>query len=173
MYQAGIKNITLIEDNTVSWNYYDPTDLWKISNIIYSGAAVVIENCQFPKFEVKTTIGDRGKLLYEYSLEFILLAYITENLDTLEQLQESVYGWLMLVEYYDGTYKFYPAPLKFNGNDFKPHEEMTFMCKMSNSIPTEQRYYEYTPGISTVVVYRADTTLLTADSTLYTADYSL
>lgn len=173
MYQAGIKNITLIEDKAVGWTYYDPTDLYKISNLTYSAGAIVIENCQFPKFEVKVTIGDRGKLLYNYSLEFILMAYITENIDSLEQLQESIYGWIMLVEYYDGTYKLYPSPIFFNETDFKPQDEMNFFVKMKSGTPTEQRYFEYTPGISTVVAYRADTTLLTADSILYTADYSL
>ena len=173
MYQAGIKNITLIENKSVTWNHYDALDAWKISNIEYSGNAIQVLNDQYPKFDVNIRPGNFGKLNYEYSLDFYIYNYITENYDIFEQLKESIYGWLMLVEFYDGTNKFYPSPVYFTQVDFKPHEEMSFPVKLTSKVPTNQRYYEYTPGISTVAVYRADTTLLTADSTYYTADYSL
>ena len=172
MYQAGIKNITLIENKSVTWNHYDALDVWKISNIEYAGNVVNIDNKQFPKFEVNIRPGEFGKLNYEYSFEFFIYNYITENYDVFEKLRESIYGWLALVEFYDCTYKFYPAPIYFESIDFKPHDEMSFHIKMSSRVPTTQRYYEYTSGISTVTVYRADTTLLTADTTYYTADYS-
>lgn len=173
MYQAGIKKITLVEDKGVEFNYYDPLDLSKISNLEYTGAAVIVEECQRPKFDIKIRPNNHGKIGQEYSVEFFLYAYSTENYDTIIQLQQSIYGWLMLVEFYDGTFKFYRNPVYWTEVDFKPHEEMSFPIKMQSKVPTELRHLEYTPGISTVPVYRADTTLLTADNTIYTADYSL
>jgi len=173
LYQSGIKNITLIEDKGVSFNYYDPLDYSKISNLEYTGEAILIEERQRPMFDIRIRANNHGKVNQEYSVEFFLFAYSTENYDTIIQLQQSIYGWLMLVEFYDGTFKFYRNPVYWTEVDFKPHDEMTFPVKMKSKVPTELMHLEFTPGISVVPVYRADTTLLTADSTIYTADYSL
>ena len=50
---------------------------------------------------------------------------------------------------------------------------MSFEIKMESRVPAIDKYYEFTADVSTVPVYKADTTLLTADTTIYTADYAL
>jgi hypothetical protein len=172
MYQAGIKHITLIEHTGISWTHYDILDENKISNIESTGAQILIDNWQRPVFDIEMKPNDLGRVGYEYNLEFLLFGYVNENLDTIERLRESIYGWAMLVEYYDETQKFYPFPVWFDESGLKPQDEMSFEVKLQTRVPTMQQHLEYTPGISTIPVYRADTTLLTADSTTYTADYS-
>ena len=50
---------------------------------------------------------------------------------------------------------------------------MSFMIKLKTIVPTVNWYLEYTPDISTVPIYRADTTILRADTTIYDASYAL
>jgi hypothetical protein len=50
---------------------------------------------------------------------------------------------------------------------------MSFMVKLKTMVPSTKWHLEYSPDISTVPIYRADTTILRADSIIYTADYAL
>ena len=171
MYQAGIKQITLIENKDVDYTFYDVLDENKITDLTF-GTSILLDNVKLPKFDVKVAPNNHGKLGYEYKVEFYLLGYILENVQTLETLRCSIYGWTMLVDYYDGTKKYYPTPMYFNESKLEPQTEMSYECVVETRVPTEQTYLEYSDG-ETLQGYRADTTLLTADTTLLTADYAL
>ena len=173
MYQAGVKNITLYENNGITKYYYDPLNLRAITDLETTGAAILIENMQRPEFDIKIEFSDGGKVLHDYSIEFLLLGLTLENYDLINQIKSSIYGWCFLVEFYDGTFKYFDTPIFSDDAEIKPHEEMSFELKLESRVPTEIYYLEYTPGISTVPIYRADTTLLRADTTIYTADYAL
>lgn len=173
MYQAGIKNITLYENKEISFYHYDPTNSRRISNIAFSGAIIEIENMQLPEFDIEIALLDSGEVGYNYEMKFYLLGLLLDNYATLAQLKTSIYGWKMLIEYYDGTYKFYDTPLFCRDSEINPQEEMSFMVGLKNLTPSTKDYYEYTAGISPTTTFRADTTLLTADTTIYTADYAL
>ena len=173
MYQAGIKNITLYENVGIEfyhWNYLDDYDITSITSL---GTAIQLTNENRPVFDIKMKLTDGGETGMVYDLSFILSGLIQGNFDTITRLNRSIYGWCFLVEFYDGTYKFYNTPLFTKTEEIKPHEEMTYEIKLMNPVATISRAFDYTPGISTVPVYRADTTILTADTTIYTADYAL
>lgn len=173
MYQAGIKNITLYENKGITFNHYDPLDYSQISNIEYEGSVIEITNNQLPSLDIELTLSDNGQPGLNYNLKFYLLGLILDNYDTLFQLKTSIYGWKMLIEFYDDTYRFYDAPIFCKNSKINPQFEMAYEIEMKNPVLSLAKYYEYTPGISTVGVYRADTTILTTDSTIYTADYAL
>lgn len=173
MYQAGVKNITLYENSGITMNYYDPLNLRAITALNGLGAIISIENNQHPEFEIKLSMSNSGKLVSDYTIKFMLLGLTLENFDLINQLKSSLYGWCFLVEFYDGTYKFFKAPLFCDDSEIKPHEEMSFEVKLMSKVPSREWYLEYTPNVSTVPIYRADTTIITADNTIYTADYAL
>jgi len=173
MYQAGVKNITLYENKDVTANYYDPLNLRAITALSGGGVILLVENNQRPEFDVKLELSKSGKVVCDYSLEFLLLGLTLENYDLVNQIKSSIYGWNFLVEFYDGTFKYYNTPLFGDDSEIKPHEEMSFMVKLKTFVPTVKWYLEYTPDISTVPIYRADTTLLRADTTIYNASYAL
>ena len=173
MYRAGIKNITLYENNGITAYYYDPLNLRKISNLSTVGATIQIYNNQHPEYDIKISRSDSGKLVHDYELKFMLLGLTLENYDLIDQIKSSLYGWCFLVEYYDNTFRYYGSPLFADDSEIKPQKEMSFEVKLKTIVPSRISHLEYTPGISTIPVYRADTTLISADNTIYTADYAL
>lgn len=173
MYQAGVKNITLYENKDITFYFYDPLNLNAITDINSGGEVVIIENNQQPEIEIKTEMSKSGYVVNDYKIKFYILGVNVQNASITEQLMSSVYGWCALVEYYDGTAKLYNVPMFAPDSEIKPHEEMTIELSLETRVPTKERFYEYTAGISTVPIYRADTTILTADTTIYTADYAL
>ena len=173
MYQAGVKNITLYENKNITFNFWDPEDLNQITDINSGGQIINVENVQQPEFEIESELSKSGQIVFDYKAKFLLLGLTLDNYNLIEILTESIYGWHALVEFYDGTIKFFNVPLFMPESEIKPHDEMTFEIKIETKVPTKEKYYEFTADVSSVPIYRADTTLLTADSTIYTADYAL
>lgn len=173
MYQGGIKKIVLYENKNISFNHYDSNNLNAITDITNQGSIITILNHQFPEYEVKNKLSDSGQLTYEYSLKFNLYELSYDNEASLIILKTSAYGWCFLVEYYDGTYKFYNTPLICEESEINPQEQMTYMIQMETPVASLNSFFDYDPDVSTIPIYRADTTILTADTTIYTADYAL
>lgn len=173
MYQAGIKQIWLYENKGVDYYYYNPSDLTYITNITSTGSIINIENMQLPEMDIKTKMSDSGKMTYEIEMKFFSLGYTIENILIIEQLKSSIYGWSILVEYYDETFKFFPCVIECKDSKISIQKEMAFDISMESKEPASSPFLNYVPGISTVPVYRADTTLITADTIIYTADYAI
>lgn len=173
MYQAGVKNITLYENKGVSFYFWNSQDLKQISNIENLGDIIQIENMQRPEFDIEIKMLDSGNVGFDYTVKFFLLGMTLENVSQVQNLKKSIYGWCFLVEFYDGTYKFFNTPVFCRESDIEPHNEMSYEVELTNPVPAIVPYYEYTPGISTVPVFRFDTTLLTWDTEIYTWDYGL
>lgn len=171
MYQAGIKNITLYENKGIDFRFWNPGNLYAITDLVSTGQVILIENLQRPEFDIKLKFGKSGKVLQGFSLEFLLLGLTLENYDLLTKLKTNIYGFCFLVEFYDGTIKYYNTPLYCKESDIKPHEEMAFKVKMETPVDTDKNYYEYTAEISDY--YRWDTELLTWDNEIYSLDYEL
>ena len=173
MYQAGVKNISLYENNQVSFRYFDLYDLSQITDLQNVGFVYNIENMQRPVLDIELTFGKNGKILYNYKLEFILFGLLTDNQKFIEALALSIYGWSLLVEFYDGTFKFYPITLNLDSANIKPQSEMTFAVKMSVPIPSTSKHLNYIAGVTGIPTYRFDTELMSWDDTIYTWDYEL
>ena len=172
MYQAGIKKITLYENKGISFVFYDAGDSSKITDLSNSGEVITLENLNRPEFDIKVMLSNSGFVLNEYTLNFLFFGLTLVNFNQLFKLKTSVYGWCVLVEFYDGTIKFYNTPLFCKKSDIKPHEEMSFTVELETAVPTPVSHYNYLADVF-LPIYRADTTLLTADTTIYTADYAL
>jgi len=173
MYQAGIKNITLYENKGIDFLHYDPLNYYAITGLSGIGAVITIQNMQRPGFDIKLKLGDSGKPVQDYAVSFAILGYDIAGYADLYQIKTSIYGWCMLIEFYDGTFKFYDTPIFCRDSKINPHNEMAFEIEMKTIVPTVARHFEYTPNVSTVPIYRADTTILRADTTIYTSDYAL
>jgi hypothetical protein len=170
MYQAGIKNITLYENTGITFNFYDPLNLRAITDLSNLGAVILIENMQQPEFDIKLKFRN-GFMAQDFKVEFLLLGLTLDNYNLLNQICSSIYGWCFLVEFYDGTFKYYNTPIWCRESDIKPHDEMSFSLALENPVPSIISYYEFTPDISTTPIYHFDTELLTWDSAIYTFDY--
>ena len=173
MYQAGIKKVTLYENKSLEFVYYDNSDSSKITDIITTGDTIEIENKSLPELDVKHSLGGQGLLLFDYKMKFYLLDYSIENLETIAKITQSIYGWKFLVEYYDGVKRFYNASLYSRESSINPHKEFSNEVMLKTQVPTKEGFYVlFTPG-ALDGVYRADSTAITVDSTAYSADYSL
>jgi hypothetical protein len=115
-----------------------------------------------------------GQVASDYKIDFFLLGLTLENYELLNELATNINGWCFLVEFYDGTFKFYNAPIfARDGAQIKPHDEMSWKVSLTNPVPSKSHYLEYTPGLSLNPVYRSDTMLISADNEIYSADYEL
>jgi len=173
MYQAGIKNITLYENKGITFNYYDGVNLNSINNLSGKGAILRIENNQQPKLNVELAFSRSGKLLSGYTVEFFLFGLLQDNYDLINTLTGSIYGWCFLVEFYDGTLKYYNTPIFCDGGKINPSTEMSYSVELKSRVSSVTKALDYNQFASTIQIYRADTTILTADTTIYTADYAV
>jgi len=173
MYQAGIKTIKLYENNGIDFFHYNPLNKQDITHLETSGAIITIDNLQQPKLKNKISFSDSGKIQFKYELSFLIFDYSIDSIIALEQIMSSIYGWCMDIEFYDGTHKFYSTPIFCRNGNTDPSKEMIFEVEMTNAVLTTRIPYDYTPGVSELIAYRADTTKLTADNSIYTADYAL
>ena len=172
-YQAGIKKVTLYENKSLEFVYYDPADFTKITDITSTGEIIEIENESLPDLDIKHSLGGQGLLLFDYKMEFYILDYSIPNLETIRKLKESIYGWKFLIEYYDGTERFYNVPLYCRDSSINPHKEFSNKIELKTMIPTKEGFYVLFTAGALDDVYRADTTIITADSDQISADYSL
>lgn len=171
MYQAGVKNIMLYENNGIKFRNFDLYDESQITDLSNLGQVITIDNSERPTFEIDTKFSKIGKRASDYKLNFVLPGLTESNLDLISKLSESVYGWCFLVEFYDGTFKFFNVPVFYSSDKIKPHEEMAFEVSLSTNTPTLKRFLNYTANVSGVPEYSFDSTLLTIDSTIYSFDY--
>jgi hypothetical protein len=172
MYQAGVKTITLFERKGVSYYFYDPTNANNITDLNNGGDKIIIENLQQPTFEITDIpLSDSGRTGYTCVVKFFLLGYTSTNKNIVKQIQESMYGWAVDVEFYDGTHKFFDVPFKCKEAKINPHKEMSFEIEMVNTVTTLVEHLDYTPGITIYSVFTFDSTLITFDSTLDTFDF--
>lgn len=173
MYQAGVKQILLLENKGITFQFYDPNNNNAITNLETLGSVITVDNNQLPEFEFDFEIGESGEILYGYSLKFYILDYSSSNISLIQQLKRTIYGWCIEIEYYDGTRKFYNTPFKCQKGSIKVQEEMSFEINLETIVPSNIRHLDYVPDAVVGQIFRADTTLLTADTTIYTADYAL
>jgi len=122
--QAGIKNITLYENKNIEFNFHDADNSNNISNITTQGSVIEILNNQLPEFEIKSMLGGSGDVLFEYLVKLFIYEYTIDNISLISALKKSIYGWCPLIEYYDGTIKFYNSPLWLNESELKPQSEV-------------------------------------------------
>lgn len=173
MYQAGVKKITLYENKGISFRYFDQYDHSQITEVVTLGQIIEIENINRPKFEIDSKFLNSGRLGSSYKIEFFLFGLLSDNIDLLNRLSNTIYGWVFMVEFYSGELLFYNVPVFCRANKIKPHDEMTFSVSLETNVPSIKTQLNFTSGISGIPVYRFDTTILSFDSEIYSFDYEL
>lgn len=170
--QAGVNYISLYENRSVSFQYHDPDDLNIVSALTTGGETITVENNQRIDFDFDIITGNNYKILFDYIIKFYVFDLTIDSIEQIQTLKESIYGWLPLITFYDGTTKFYNIPLFCPGDSpIKVQDSMAFEVTLQNRVPTCIRHLNYATVADLGI--KADTTLITADSTLYTADYAL
>lgn len=172
MYQGGIKQISLIEQFDITYFHYDSGNENNITDINTRGIRINLGNFNLSSLDHENMMSNLGKEVNEYEVKFYLLGYVEGILEGVKVIHESIFGWALLVEFYDGTSKFYDIHLKSEKGTLSTSEEHSFNIKMSSAVPSTGHIYNYDSNVSLIDVYRADTTILTTDSTIYTADYA-
>jgi len=170
MYQAGIKNITLYENKDLTFVFHDPVNLDRVSALVTSGEKIEVLNDQRPEFEFNIQSGGNRKILFNYNMSFFIYDLTLANIEIIRSIKESIYGFKPLIEFYDGSSRFYNVPL-FCSEDaaMNPHQSLHFDVKLNTRVATIQSFYNY--YTTDALGFKADTTIITADTTLYTADY--
>lgn len=172
MSQAGVYKISLYENKGVSFTYPDASDLFSVTGLTNTGEVIEITNDQRIDFDFDIKTGDNAKILFDYTLKFFLFDLTVATIQEAQKIKESVYGWLLLVTFYDGTTKFYNVPF-FCPDDapIKIQDSMAFEVTLKNRVPSSLFFFNYLSAAE--IAYKADTTVLTADSTAITADYTI
>lgn len=169
MYQAGIKNITLYERKGVSYYFYDALNTNAITDLNNGGSKIIIENNQLPEFNIdEIPLAGNGLTGFDCMVKFYLLGYTSTNKNVVKQIRESMYGWAVDIEFYDGTHKFFDTPFICSNAKINPSNEMSFEITLKNSVSTLVEHLDYTPGITVYSEFTFDSTLVTFDSTLDT-----
>lgn len=172
MYQAGVKQITLFERKGVSYYFYDPINVNAITDVVNSGAQIVVENYQLPTFEIEEIkITGQGKTGFDYVVKFYLLDYSSVNKATVQQIKESMHGWAVDIEFYDGTHKFFDVPFRCINAKINPNQEMAFEIELRPAVKSIVEHLDYTPGLTLYTVFTFDSTTVTFDSSIDTFDY--
>ena len=165
--QAGIYKVVLYEDKNLTYLYYDSDT---IVNLSTDGDTFEFTNCLTPQIDITPIKNNNNELAFNYGARLIFEDFDDNTLDDLQSVYESLYGWKLLVYFYDGTIKFLDEVLKVKDTSFNINESMTLNCELLSAQPSKTRFVEYDPDIS-MSEYKADTTLITADDTTITADY--
>lgn len=170
MYQAGINRITLYENKSLNFEFWNSFDNNAITNITNEGEIIVVENNQQPEYEIIINKFER-EITFDLNLKFLLMGLLNSNIDLHRQLSNSIYGWCALIEFYDGEIRFYNVPLTMSKSGIKPQTEMIFEIILKNDVEFTESYFDYTANVSIAQTFRSDTTYLTCDSDLITSDY--
>jgi len=173
MYQAGVKDILLIENKNITFRHFDPADFNNITDLNSEGKQISIENMLRPEYEAQFGLSNSGDFTQTLKTKFFLLGQTFENLELINDLSSTIYGWCLLVTFYDGTSLFYKVPMFIKSSEIKPHSEKSFSVELGNNIPSIGKHYSFVGNISSSDKYRFDTTILTWDNSIYTFDYEL
>lgn len=133
MEQSGIKTVTLYENDNISFSYPDLSNSVLINSISSDGLILSIENCQDNSFKNNFSRGASFEKILNSELQFTLLGFTKDNAGLIKQLNTSLFGFSILVEYLNGRSFFYEAA-------FKPEkvetdkESNSFRLKLINNV---------------------------------------
>lgn len=133
--QAGIYKISLYENKDLSFDY---TGVGSITGINYGGNLIEIENsndntCMLSLVQTPER-NSNNELRYNSTISYILYDYSVENLQVIQKLKQSIYGWIALIEFYNGDLKIINTPLRFDNSAMK-NESNSFSIELKTIIP--------------------------------------
>jgi hypothetical protein len=113
MEQAGVYRITLYENKDLTLLFTGDD----VTNIISSGAVIPIENdnCETQEISLvqQPQRSANNKLKYRSRIDWLLFDYSIERLQLINQIKQSIYGWIAKIDFYNSSSKVIPSPLRF------------------------------------------------------------
>lgn len=128
--QAGIYRIILYENKGVDLVYRDANTIREISN---TGDVVTLENSDDDTMELDFTFKSKrsanNKLSYKHTIIWKQLGLDDSNIDLINTLKKSIYGWIPVIEFYNKSQKIITNPFRFTesiiDNNISNHYEIT------------------------------------------------
>ena len=158
--QAGIYQFTLIENKGVSITYNTDGSIRVITN---TGDELTIENSDCDTIQLDYSFTHRrsgnNKLQYRNTISWNQIGLNDSNLDLINQIKQSIYGWIVLIEFYNKEQKIILNPFRFR-NSAITNISNHYNIELQNVI-FGKRILDYNPLAGTVT---ADSNTVTADS---------
>lgn len=123
--QSGIRTITLYNAATTTFTQVSKTSITDIT-----GDSILITNLSKPTLE-QTVKKINRKNYFEYTFAFILFGLASET----NQFRNK-FGWLVLIEFLDGEYRFLNSPVFFNQTDFDTNKTNVYPIQLKPDRPT-------------------------------------
>jgi len=147
--QAGIYRITLYEAKGLSITYADAQTIKSITNI---GATITLENSDCNTMELGYNFEHRrsgnNKLTYKNAITWKQIGLNNSNLDLINILKQSIYGWVPVLEFYNNSQKIIENPFKFVDSSIDNNVSNHYNIQLQNII-FGKRIKDYTPVTAT------------------------
>jgi hypothetical protein len=132
--QAGVYKIVLYEDKDLSY-VYSGGDIVQINN---TSTSITLENsdCDTQElnysFEYKRSPNNR--LRYKNKITWLTLGLNDENIEQIRQIKQSIYGWIALIEFYNGLSKVIKQPLRFMNSAINNNLSNSYSIEIMNPV---------------------------------------
>lgn len=114
MEQAGVYRVTLYENKDLNFVY----QAGNVVAIVNDGDIINIENSDCNTSDIglvqEPQRNNNNRVKYRSTLNYILYDYSIEQLQLIEKIKKSIYGWIAKIEFYNQDTKVIPNPLRFN-----------------------------------------------------------
>lgn len=142
MTQAGLYKLKLYENKQFSFLYNSEgiIDLDSISN---SGDILEFEtNDNRNKYANEIPSAYNNDIINNHKIELWINGLIQSNLDTLEKLQYSIYGWIPVMEFMDNQKYLINAPFFISVGPFNSQITHTFKLELKSRVSTYKKLQE-------------------------------
>lgn len=162
--QAGIYRISLYENKDLLFIYSRDTDN-TIINILNSSTVLEIENSDCDTTDLGFSFTHRrsgnNTLKYRNSLSWKYIGLTDSNIQLIQQIKQSIYGWVAMIEFYKDEKKIIEQPFKFVNSSIDNNVSNHYNIELQNRV-FGNRLKDYVPLSDEVVT--ADSNTVTADS---------
>lgn len=154
--QAGVYKVDLIENNNISATYSGDN----ITSISGSGATINLLNDQEITFKFSPIRGKNNKIQYKYELGFKDYDLSIENINLMNQIRQSIYGWIAKIEFYNKEIKIVNTPLKFVNSNLNNAVSNHYQTLIQNTIIGSRMFVFGTPVTAGIGSMQIGTTFI-------------
>ncbi len=143
--QAGIENIELIEDKELILTYNIDDEVVYVSS---SGQTINIDNEDEVEFTEELIRNQNNRLAYKFNISYKEYGITEINNQLIQDIISSIYGWIAILNYYNGTKKVIVQPIRFSESDIDNNTSAHFNITLTNGILINAEDKKpYVPGI--------------------------
>lgn len=141
--QAGIYQLNLLENKgIVKTKNADGT----ITAITTQGDTLTFEtNANRPEYKNDLDPGNNNVVINEHIKNFILNSLTDDNYNIIEQLSDSIYGWIPVIEFMDNTKYIIQTPFFGSVGKVNTQQAHTFRIELEPRLKSLQELTLYTP----------------------------